>query len=187
MQASRHLMLSRYLWCTGGGGAVHQQYQGGQRWHRKSGWWQLQAGTAVQIDGKWTCGWGLTPCMTVPVPGSWRPTHDDVFVTCFMLCSCWMNVRMDHSCLKGLLTLLKVASRYHSFTLVSISDVKKRRCRQSWTRMSSFRKSARYSVFLYLKVKCCRVRRASALMPLVSLVDQCLTGELGKGLSRGVT
>ena len=72
MQASRHLMLSRYLCCTGWDGAVHQQYQGGQRWHWKSGWWQLQAGTAVQIDGKCACGRGLTPCMTVPVPGSWR-------------------------------------------------------------------------------------------------------------------
>ena len=45
-----------------------------------------------------------------------------------------------------------------------------------------------HSIFLYLKVQCCRVGRASALMPLVSLVDQCLTGELGRdsvGASHG--
>ena len=44
-----------------------------------------------------------------------------------------------------------------------------------------------HSIFLYLKVQYCRVGRVSALMRLVSLVDQCLTGELGKGLSMGVT
>ena len=55
-----------------------------------------------------------------------------------------MKAWMDHRCLKGSPTLLKVASRYNSFALVknvSISDVKKS-WRRSWTQMSSFRKSA---------------------------------------------